>query len=290
MSADLYKIGAVAKRTGVSPECLRAWERRYGLEPAQRAGRTRFYSAEQVDRLTSIKGLLDQGHPISQIIGLDSAELERRLHPPRLRSQSRRGRIGVIGSQLIHAYRTAERAKIKPSAEWATLADLEADQGALPQLDGIVIYLPSLEPQRIEQLEDIYPSARIVVAFRYATAADLEGFREDGYALLRWPAHWEAVEDLVVASQSLLPAAAAERIYSDEELSHIRLAASSAAGECCGDLAELIGTLNDFAAHARRCGSEDHALVEEDVQAARTQLELSLQALVEKYGLLVTAN
>ena len=296
MSEDLYKIGAVAKRTGISPECLRAWERRYGLEPAERAGQTRFYSTEQVNRLTSIKGLLDQGHPISQVIRLDSDALQRRLHPPRLRAQSHRGRIargriGVVGSQLIHAYRTAERPKIKPSAEWATLADLEADQEALPQLDGVVVYLPSLEPQRVELLEKVYPSARIAVAFRYATAADLDFFRESGHALLRWPANWEAVENLVAASQSLLPAASAERLYSDEELCHIRLMASRAASECSGDLARLIGEVNDFSDHARRCnGDEDHALIEEDLLAARAQLERSLQALVEKHGLLATAN
>ena len=127
-------------------------------------------------------------------------------------------------------------------------------------------------------------------AFRYATAADLEGFREDGYALLRWPAHWEAVEDLVVASQSLLPAAAAERIYSDEELSHIRLAASSAAGECCGDLAAIDRHAKRLRGHARRCGSEDHALVKKTCRLRGRNSNCLCKRLVEKYGLLVTAN
>ena len=290
MSEDLYKIGAVAKRTGISPECLRAWERRYGLQPAERAGQTRFYSTQQVDRLAAIKGLLDQGHPISQVIDLDAAELERRLHPPRLRAPRRSGRIGIVGSQLIHAYRTAERPQVKPSGEWATLADLEADQEALPRLDGLVVYLPSLDAQRIESIEKMYPSARLVVAFRYATRTDREQCQEAGHALLRWPANWSAVEALVGASQSLRPVDA-ERVYSDEELCHIRLMASRAACECTGDLAELVGQLNDFATHSERCdGDEDHATIAEDVHAARTQLEASLQALVEKHGLLEVAN
>ena len=290
MSADLYKIGAVAKQTGISPECLRAWERRYGLQPAERAGQTRFYSTEQVNRLGAIKGLLDQGHPISQVIDLDSAELERRLHPPRLRTPSRSSRIGIVGSQLIHAYRTAERVQVKPVREWYTLPELEADQEALPRLDGLVVYLPSLDAQCIESIEKIYPSAPFVVAFRYAARKDLERCREAGYALLRWPADWSAVEALVGASQSLR-SVAAERIYGDEELCHIRLMASRAACECTSDLADLVGQLNDFAAHSGRCdGDEDHEAIAEDVHAARTQLELSLQALVEKHGLLEAAN
>ena len=295
--SDLYKIGTVAKRTGISPERLRAWERRYGLEPAERAGQTRFYSAEQLDQLTAIKGLLDQGHPISQVIGLDATELKRRLHPARLqpqlqpRLQAQSGRIGLVGSQLIHALRTADDPELKPIVEWASLAELEADQEALPRLDVVVVYLPSLDPQCIELLEEMYPTVRIGVVFRHATAADLEQLRESGCALLRWPASWEAVEKLVAASLSLLPAGAAARLYDDDELCHIRLMASRAACECCGSLAALVGELNDFASHARRCdGDEDHALIEEDLHTARAQLEQSLQNLVEKHGLLTTAN
>ena len=287
---DLYKIGTVAKQTGISPECLRAWERRYGLEPAARAGQTRFYSTEQVNRLAAIKGLLDLGHPISQVIDLDSAELKRRLHPPRLRAPSRPSRVGIVGSQLIHAYRAAEHAQVKPVHEWYTLAELEADQEALPRLDGLVVYLPSLDAQCIEYVENIYPSAQFVVAFRYATSTDLEQCREAGHALLRWPADWPAVEALVGASQALR-SDAAEPVYSDEELCHIRLMASRAACECTSDLADLVGQLNDFAAHSKRCdGDEDHDAIAADVHAARAQLEQSLQALVQKHGLLKAVN
>ncbi|MDE0008460.1 MAG: MerR family transcriptional regulator, partial [Gammaproteobacteria bacterium] len=52
---DLFKIGVVASRTGISVERLRAWERRYGLAPAHRDGQTRFYSEAQVERLLAIK-------------------------------------------------------------------------------------------------------------------------------------------------------------------------------------------------------------------------------------------
>ena len=48
---DLYRIGTVAQITQISVERLRAWERRYGLAPAHRAGKTRFYSASQLARL-----------------------------------------------------------------------------------------------------------------------------------------------------------------------------------------------------------------------------------------------
>ncbi|MDE0177966.1 MAG: MerR family transcriptional regulator [Gammaproteobacteria bacterium] len=300
MDEDLYKIGAVAKRTGISPECLRAWERRYGLEPAQRAGKTRFYSVSQVERLTSVKALLEQGHPISQLIQLSDDELQRRLRPPLTRPAAHRRRTGLVGGQLILANRDARRnaeateAAMEVVAEWSTAAELKADRGALPELDCVVVYVPTLDPQRLEEIEEIYPDASLVVAFRYATAADLEACRQAGRAILRWPAEWQTVVRRVTATAPAM--ADAPRRFSDGELMHIAVMATQAECDCPRHLAELIGVINDYESHARRCGStygsvdEDHRLVAGRVGAARGHLEESLHALVEKHGLLAMAN
>lgn len=292
MSEELYKIGVVAKRTGITPECLRAWERRYGLEPAQRTGKTRFYSAGQVDRFVAIKALLDLGHPIGQVVGLDDAELERRLRPRRERAPARRAaRVGIVGSRLIHAFRQATATTVGVIAEWATPGAMLADRGALPALDGVAVHLPSLDFQLIEKIADTFPDARLVAAFAYATATDLANCRAAGHALLRWPADWAAVERLLGVGALLPGDGDTSRLFSDEELLHISLMASRAACECPRHLAELIGGLNDYAAHVGRCdGEEDHNLIAGDLHAARARLERSLDALVEKHGLLATAG
>ena len=300
MDEDLYRIGAVARRTGISPECLRAWERRYGLQPAERAGKTRFYSASQVERLTTVKTLLDQGHPISQLIQLKDDELQRRLRPAPTRAVGRRRRTGLVGGQLILAHREAQRTLeindvgVEVVAEWTTVADLRADRGALPELDCVVVYVPTLDSQRLEEIEEIYPDAGLVVAFRYATRRDLEECREAARAVLRWPAEWQALVRRITATTPAVAGSA--RRYSDEELVHISLAASQAGCECPRHLAELIGEINDYESHARRCGSrqgradEDHRLVAAHLGPARSQLEDSLHVLVEKHGLLASAN
>lgn len=292
VSEDLYKIGVVAKRTGITPECLRAWERRYGLAPAQRAGKTRFYSAAQLDRFTTIKALLDQGHPISQVIHLKDAELQRRLRPRLERAPARRARrVGIVGSKLVHAFREAPQANLGVVAQWATLADLLADQGALPALDGVALHLPSLDLQPIENISEIFPDARVVAVFAYATAKDLADCRAAGHAMLRWPADWAAVERLLGAGTLLPSDGDTACMFSDEELLHVSLMASRAACECPAHLAKLIGDLNDYAVHADRCdGEEDHRVVASDVHAARARLERSLHALVMKHGLLAAAN
>jgi len=287
---DLYKIGAVAKRTGITPECLRAWERRYGLEPADRAGKTRFYSASQVERLIAVKALLDQGHPISQVLRLDDGELQRRLQPARAAAGAshRRPRVGLVGGQLLLAHREAAEVAVDVVAQWASSADLRADGGAVPELDCVVVYVPTLDAQEIENVEVIFPGARVVVAFKYATSADLERSRRDGRAMLRWPADWTTLERRITAA---MPARSTARRYSEEQLLHIALMTSRAACDCPRHLAELIGALNDYAAHARRCSSDaDHKAVGPALEAARSELEGSLQEFVERHGLLVTAN
>jgi len=48
----VLRIGEVSKRVGVSPEVLRAWERRYGLlQPTRSSGGLRLYSPADVERV-----------------------------------------------------------------------------------------------------------------------------------------------------------------------------------------------------------------------------------------------
>ena len=61
MTADL-RIGELARRAGVSPELLRAWERRYGLlRPERSSGGYRLYSADDERRIQTMTGALARG-------------------------------------------------------------------------------------------------------------------------------------------------------------------------------------------------------------------------------------
>lgn len=59
-------IGELAERTGIAPETLRAWERRYGLVRPQRTpGGHRRYDEHDVARILHARRLTEQGLPIS---------------------------------------------------------------------------------------------------------------------------------------------------------------------------------------------------------------------------------
>jgi DNA-binding transcriptional MerR regulator len=66
------RIGEVSRRTGVSPELLRAWERRYGLfEPDRSPGRFRLYTDADVMRVEAMRSEMASG--------LSAAEAARRV-------------------------------------------------------------------------------------------------------------------------------------------------------------------------------------------------------------------
>jgi len=57
-----HRIGEFARRVGVSPELLRAWERRYGLlSPKRSAGGFRLYTDEDAARVNRMRRALAEG-------------------------------------------------------------------------------------------------------------------------------------------------------------------------------------------------------------------------------------
>jgi MerR family transcriptional regulator, light-induced transcriptional regulator len=61
------RIGELAKRTGVSPELLRAWEQRYGLlQPTRTEGGFRLYSAADEARVQRMQSLVSGGLAAAQ--------------------------------------------------------------------------------------------------------------------------------------------------------------------------------------------------------------------------------
>jgi len=67
------RIGELSKRAGVSPELLRAWERRYGLvRPTRSAGGLRLYSPADVERVRLMRQHLAEGLAAAEAAALAS--------------------------------------------------------------------------------------------------------------------------------------------------------------------------------------------------------------------------
>jgi MerR family transcriptional regulator, light-induced transcriptional regulator len=74
MEPGLLRIGELSKRTGVSPELLRAWERRYGLlQPDRSAGGLRLYTSDDLQRVVRMQQHLSAGIAAAEAAALAAA-------------------------------------------------------------------------------------------------------------------------------------------------------------------------------------------------------------------------
>ena len=281
MNENLYKIGATSRATGISVECLRAWERRYGLQPAARRGQMRLYDAAQLNRLKKLKALVDRGKSIGQLAHLNATELDRQLGAS--------PRIGVVGGELLAAKADAGT-RLDIHGEWASPNDFEsqARAEALPDLDIVAVLIHSLHPKAIEHYLDLLPDLALVVAYRLATEADLRTSEELGVALLRWPAPWAALEDACLSHPAAGTLDPTPRRFNDDELLHLATAAPPEDQGCVRGLVEIVYALNAYVVHATRCegGSRDLPASAAMAAKARAELEASLDGFVERFGLI----
>ena len=67
----IFNLSAVVRDTGVKPDTLRAWERRYGLpEPQSTEGGHRLYSRRDIEIIKWLMAQREQGLGISKAVEL----------------------------------------------------------------------------------------------------------------------------------------------------------------------------------------------------------------------------
>jgi DNA-binding transcriptional MerR regulator len=120
MTEDSHlRIGELSRRSGVSPELLRQWERRYALlEPTRSPGGLRLYSLEDLERVRLMARHIADGVAAREAAALAaSAELER---PPEPGTASSPGRTAVFDPDATRArLRRAIEAFDEPAAQAA---------------------------------------------------------------------------------------------------------------------------------------------------------------------------
>ncbi len=92
-----YSIRVVSRLTGLSPDTLRMWERRYGYPKPTRAGSgVRVYARSDIDRLTLIARGIKLGYRVGESISLNETSLKRRL------ANSDPAKLNPTESELAH--------------------------------------------------------------------------------------------------------------------------------------------------------------------------------------------
>ncbi|HET9073085.1 MAG TPA: MerR family transcriptional regulator [Solirubrobacteraceae bacterium] len=103
MHTARFQIGEVARRTGVSPALLRAWEQRYGLiDPARTPGGTRLYSDADLDRIETMKAHLESGLSAAQAAAAARTAPDRTAPAPSVATPLPAAEAVLAGPGLVH--------------------------------------------------------------------------------------------------------------------------------------------------------------------------------------------
>jgi DNA-binding transcriptional MerR regulator len=295
---DLYQIGSVTALTGISAERLRAWERRYGFTPAEKKGKIRLYSHEQVKKLNKIKLLLDRGHSISSVIELNEVQLDARLNSaePSQSTPTRLGRpanVAFIGAGLLQLEQQSSVSEsLLVTGRWANAEAFLTDP-QLPQMDVIALQIPVLLPQLLAQVRDRQPHAKVLPIYQFATAQHVRQCEESNLNPQRWPLAWSDIEQQCLSLFGVpnLHGVSAPRLFSDEELIAIAVA-DDGTHKAAQQIVEQIHQLNALNSFLNVCGDDAvssgtnryaQALqrAASDIGQSRAIAEVSLQTLMQ---------
>ncbi len=290
---ELYRIGTVAKLTGISVECLRAWERRHGLAPAERDGRTRYYSRTQLKRLEKIKALTEDGHPISSLVELSEEQLDARIGitRPRIVSPHRLPQIGLVGPNLMILEQEAGESDVaEVNQRWVSVDDfVESRAAERAQLDVVAVQIPSLNADNLQRVRRAAPDCRLLAIYQFASREALaHASDQQGATALAWPLTWTELMRACATptGDNARAGRVAPRRYTDHELVEIATRARNRSFDAPRHLVSLISDLNAFADYATQCLTESNETqlydrLREDASYARAQLERALAAAIE---------
>ncbi|TQV75257.1 MerR family transcriptional regulator [Aliikangiella marina] len=151
-----FSIGTVARIIGVSTHTLRAWEKRYDLNLAQRnASGRREYPAGEIEKLKMIKSVLKLGYKISDVAHLsinELAQLKSNESSPSEggSSQSKKRRVLIYGKKLSHlVFQSRTNIRYQVFDELIDLADLVESESAI--VNGVVLSFNKVDAE-IEEL------------------------------------------------------------------------------------------------------------------------------------------
>jgi DNA-binding transcriptional MerR regulator len=313
-----YRIGAVARLTGIPPDTLRVWERRYSVvTPFRSDAGTRLYQAEDVGRLTLIKRLVDNGDAISHVASLSLEQLRARVKgllplPPM--ASTRPCRVAVLGDTLP-ALVQMEQARIGQNdgpVRFVGLFTEESrfrDEAAGLEPDLVVLEWPTIHTDQLRDIAALVARAgapRAVVIYTFASRAVIERLTAqrimpkrapvDAAELGRWcqalhAASAEAPLPADALSELGLGGPMPPRRYNSAALARIAASSPTVRCECPHHLVQLVSSLVAFEKYSQECENRNaddaalHAFLHAATAQARATMESALARVIEAEGI-----
>lgn len=304
-SADItFRSGVAARLAGMSVETLRVWERRYALSDARRSKHgQRQYSADQIYRLSLLKQLVDQGHPIGALARLATGRLRTMAGGDPIASARTPApiRAVVVGASLAPrlAASVNDGLPFEIQASWRRL-DQVPPSSRDTVTDVLLVELSELDERAapgIAAANLAVQALSVVVLYRFCSTATVRVLRRRGWLVARIPAEMGELLPLcrsaLTGQRFVIPAqceALAPRRFDDETLTQLATLDNRASCECPRHLSELLLMIGSFERYSAQCSSRDsadaqlHRNLEHAAARARTILESTMEQLIQHEG------
>ena len=312
--SQTYRIGAVSKLTGIRPDTLRIWERRYKVvEPSRTVKGGRLYSRDDVSRLMKIKTLVDQGHAISTLVSLDEDQLHQRLSQHagiQIMDAATDTRTvcvvgGAIGIRLQYADKPSH---IDLAVIYANVQDLVASGN---QCDSLILEIPVIDTDSVKLIDQYnlrQLAAQIIVVYAFGQSQYLRQLGRYAANIVKAPVSdeliWQTisspmpghqpieVEEITINSAELevIP----PRLFTSQQLAYCAGIESKLKCECPHHMSQMIETMVAFEQYSASCENlttDDAALhnyLHVMTAKARFMMETALTTLLEAEDIDVT--
>ncbi|MDX1734337.1 MAG: MerR family transcriptional regulator [Halioglobus sp.] len=312
-SRPLYGIGTVARLTGVKPDTLRAWERRYqlGASCKSSSGR-RQYTQGDLEHLQLVSALVAGGARIGEIAGAERRTLEQLLKargPAAMEAvPDRKPRILFVGEGLCNWLDDHQGCLMHVDAILAPCAAHQLDRRILDQvgeISGLVAHCsePVREGDEGGEVAAIGSLAKalntenvIVLTAAVQTQGPLlqrAGFHCEDFppdpVKLAFHLTRQLTEQAASPGEGALGdlVQARPRLFGESELREAAATKGTLACECPGHLSELVQALAEFEEYSTSCSVKNwedasvHACVYAYTGQARWLIEKALQLVLE---------
>ena len=308
----LYSIGTVARLTGLKPDNLRAWERRYGLGASHKSatGR-RQYTQSDLDHLQLIAALVNDGARIGEI-----ANSERKTLEMLLRQRGIRGREALSKSKPRAVFVGAALCKWLDSHQGcisgvdARLARMdiaaieESAFAALKDSDVMVLECASLSRASVTRIKSLHDDAlakRIIVVYQFGNTQWLEDLEAAGIAAMAFPPDAGKLAFAIARNIADSEVSAGEGNFGElmtakpRQFGAVELAAAASLEstlncECPKHIAQLITALIAFEEYSASCSVDNwheaavHSCIYTYAGQARHLMEKALRTVLEERG------
>lgn len=173
-----HPIGVVARRTGLRPDVLRAWERRYGaVSPFRSETGRRLYSEEDLRKLRLLRQAVRAGRRISDVAALTAEALSKLVKEDLAAAEGTSG-VGTealppVSAELLRRCAEAVESLDQRGLE-SSLLDAQASLSK-PQVRGRILV------PLIETIGDRWADGTLRIAHEHLASAVIRSFLDQSY-------------------------------------------------------------------------------------------------------------